>query len=417
MAKTKTKRGGRTRPARGGQGGKLAGRFSSQVAAEQTLRFNPERSALLAAADEAVSNFKSTRKSNRAQAEAVTRSAEEARPKVERTYGEASAAAAAARADMEEDVAPLGPTADRFKAAIAREGSGAAGRLAEELASVTADLDQAKVRAEEGRVHGNQAARRELRGTIGSLQQRLQQLGVEEGAFAQGRTGELVGDQRDRDVTLRGQSLTARTSRRNSRDATRRTKISAREASRRARQSQRAQDRRAAQSNAQSERNSIRSAGLDPSTGKPIPGGKLDPDGDGKRGGFEKATATQRASARDAISLAMSQAKPLKAGGASRGVVGPALVQGQSATSTTDPATGEKTQVPGIDKVPSLYASIALDMLYDGHVSARNVAELRRRGLTPKSLGLPAGQVRRTTSATGAAPAAPGGRLGGQRPT
>jgi hypothetical protein len=35
----------------------------------------------------------------------------------------------------------------------------------------------------------------------------------------------------------------------------------------------------------QSERNSLRSAGIDPKTGRPIPGGKLDPKRAGKKGG------------------------------------------------------------------------------------------------------------------------------------
>jgi hypothetical protein len=51
--------------------------------------------------------------------------------------------------------------------------------------------------------------------------------------------------------------------------------------------------------------------------------------------------------------------------------------------------SGKVIDQSGIEPTDSLYASIALDIVHDGHVSKRNAQRLHARGLTVEDLGLP----------------------------
>ena len=61
---------------------------------------------------------------------------------------------------------------------------------------------------------------------------------------------------------------------------------------------------------------------------------------------------------------------------------------GRSITQTVDPKTGRPLAAPR-DPVDALWASVAVDVLHDGHVSRMNAARLHARGLKVADLGLP----------------------------
>jgi hypothetical protein len=194
----------------------------------------------------------------------------------------------------------------------------------------------------------------------------------------------------------------------------------------------------------QSERNSQRSAGIDPDTGQPIPGGKLDP---AVKNAKKWASPTRQSAAADEIQRLLEHAKADAAAGETRGSSAQALLEGipkasrpvyetvqvkhPNGTVTTkqqrklDPNTGEPIthDDPGFDAAKSqLLASAALDMAYDGHLSRRNQKLLHDRGIQLGPLGLVTYQdwLKKQRAAArsvgGRAPAAPDGS-GGSRPT
>jgi hypothetical protein len=93
------------------------------------------------------------------------------------------------------------------------------------------------------------------------------------------------------------------------------------------------------------------------------------------------------------VSGAIGQAQRLKREGLGRHQAAGILLSGRESVSRTkrDKQSGTSTtqKIPAVPSYDQLYASIALDMAYDGHVSARNLALARKRypGLV-KSLGL-----------------------------
>jgi hypothetical protein len=164
----------------------------------------------------------------------------------------------------------------------------------------------------------------------------------------------------------------------------------------------------------QQERNSLRSAGIDPDTGQPIPGGKLDPKAKGKGGGGpDWAPQEAQTKARSTISTALTAAQQLKKAGVSRKDAAQALLQGADEKSVElyDPTTGKaqiwqdgepgnkdgsktgqkKTTVlqGGLPKIDDqLYLSAALDMAYDNHLSRRNQKLLHDNLIKIKPLGV-----------------------------
>jgi hypothetical protein len=75
----------------------------------------------------------------------------------------------------------------------------------------------------------------------------------------------------------------------------------------------------------QSERNSVRSSGIDPDTGAPIPGGKLDP---AVKNAKKWASPTRQSAAADEIQRLLEHAKADAAAGETRGSSAQALLEG-----------------------------------------------------------------------------------------
>lgn len=179
----------------------LAGRYSSQVDAESTLRFNPERSTISQQIQDAASTRDTTIRAARGSAAGIKRAAEVAEPGIRKAYGEAGALLKGAVEQTDPALAKLGPVADGIKAGIARDRERATGRLGESLAAATTELKQRSFDAEAGRVNAEGSARDQFAGAAGKLGERLRNVAVEEGAFRQGRAGELGEKDAERDFT------------------------------------------------------------------------------------------------------------------------------------------------------------------------------------------------------------------------
>lgn len=78
--------------------------------------------------------------------------------------------------------------------------------------------------------------------------------------------------------------------------------------------------------------------------------------------------------------------------------------QGRTITQKVDPTTG-KPAAAAVKPVDALWASVAVDVLHDGHVSRMNAARLHARGLKVHDLGLPSYTDWKRTHPNGTAPA------------
>lgn len=365
MAKTKKK------PSGGTGGTKAAGTpYDTQVTAESTLRFNPERTALAQALADAIDQRDSEISSAHSAAQGAIQTAKQAAPQLKSVTSDALGSIDAAISG----VAPMSGTSDD----IARTRS----RLAERLALAGADLTARQTRAAEGEQYAVNAANARAGKNRSTVVNRLLALGVEEGAFTQGRAAELAGD-----------------------DAAA------------AADAQRAQDQNTT---------TLIAAGVDPTTGQILQGGVKDPEANGTA-----AKERQRQAEKDAADRAKTLASPddhqaalaeitrakkiaaaLQKQGYTRQQAADYLLadhkgQGDEPIYTETPTrTGGTTQdrvlnpdgtqqtrpgTPDIPKVAKpIWASIALDLAYDGGVSANNVKRLHnpQKRYSVKELGL-----------------------------
>jgi hypothetical protein len=247
-------------------------------------------------------------------------------------------------------------------------------RLGEGAALARTQLANRRVSAIEGEGAARTAAFTDFRSDRGKIAQRALDLSREQGAFQASTITDLIG------ADAAGRAATAK--------------------------AQAGLD--------QSERNSQRSAGIDPDTGLPIPGGKLDPKahppkGSGSGGGgADWAPQGAQATARTTIASALNAAKSLKGLGVDRHDAAKALLQGAEPVplydTTTGKAliwqkgekgnengelTGQKKTSASLPKVDDqLYLSAALDMAYDGHLSRRNQRLLHQNQIKIQPLGV-----------------------------
>ncbi len=231
-------------------------RWAREAALQALVRFGPEQSGLKALERSAISQARTSVKTARGSAQTIIGEVDRARPQVKRAYDQAGLRAARAAHEISDPVVGgLGPAAGSLKAAAALEMSGLQGRLAESRAGAVTELSNRRVQAQQGAQFAISNARSELTGALEKIFARQQDLRREKGAFTAATVGELAEAARDRAQQVKIEGMGNRTSERNSR-----------------------------RSQEQQERNSLRSAGIDPATGRPIKGGKLDPDGNGRRG-------------------------------------------------------------------------------------------------------------------------------------
>lgn len=121
-------------------------------------------------------------------------------------------------------------------------------------------------------------------------------------------------------------------------------------------------------------------------------------DRQGKPGAAKKPTGARVESAISAIGYAKSVAVQNKSKGVERNKVATALVRGTA--DQTDPDTKKKKL--GVKKTSELWASIGLDLAYDGHISRVNRSKLRKLGYSMGQLGLPKTPKRKPAGYQGA---------------
>ena len=160
------------------------------------LRTAPEASTITALLGEAKTTYESDITSADAAAKSAIHFANKAEKPVREVYDAARGATDAARQDVEAAFGKLGGAADPFRAATTREREGATRRL--ELAGANAlnELTQRKLEAKAGGQYARTQAGTEFNKTVGTLRQRLLDLGVRRGDIA---GSELAAIQETRD--------------------------------------------------------------------------------------------------------------------------------------------------------------------------------------------------------------------------
>jgi hypothetical protein len=316
-------------------------RFAQQVAAMVEAKYGPQVRALATLLSEARSDRDAAIDSARGIGRSVEYSARAAMPQVAQSYQGAITATRDSQASL--PAVDVNGAAGAIGAASARDFASSQRRLAAEMQSTQAELVQRQQDAQSGVAAGIRQARAAYSRDAGKIRAQLAGLAGDQGAYE--------GD-RDRRSTSNNNIRT----------------------------------------NAQSERNSQRSSGIDPDTGQPIPGGKLDPKPKaGKRrlpGGATVVGRSEHGTAQDSIAAALDGARRLKGGGAGRATVVEQLRSGVPMQTVTN-ADGSKTKVPGIKAQKDLWTRVAADLVFNGgYVSADTRKRLHARGYSLKQLGL-----------------------------
>lgn len=350
-------------------------RYSPQAQAAALLRTSPERRGLRALLLEAQSQKQADIDAARVSGRVNRAAIHAADPEIQKVYAAARSGLSAVTGDyshpaagIAQDFAQLGPAAGSIAEAARAESEAAQRRTTEAETAARVDLQNSGVRSAEGEGYAIRAAQDRFRGDTGKIVSQLTGLDREEGLFAATELGRLVDAARGRSVTRRGQDKSAA--------------------------SQRATQR-------QSERSSQRSAGIDPDTGKPIPGGKLDPAAQ-KRKARAKAKANKWASpdaqrgARKDFGSAKGSIQYLKdTEGLSRKEAAELVLRGR-----------EKLKLSSGRELPSIkpvtdeaLVEAALDHVYAKHLSRATQRRLHKNGIRVSPLGVTTyGQYRRRTA-------------------
>lgn len=324
---------------------------TAQAQREAAVQYGGQFSALAQMLADSRGEYGQTRKVNASNSRALVAASEQAVPEIRNIYGgdpvhpgEGSILATALAQSQAVGVDPAQLQAFQR-------------RISEEQGRAVAGLEQQRTAALQGRVYANQQARRQYFGEKAKIQGSAQDLAKQAGVFTAARTGQIVEDLRALGIQIRGQNLTAAA---------------------------------AAGSQAQSERGSQYSAGIDPDTGKPIPGGKLDPAAKPKKPVRQTPDKHDSfASQVEAIQGTVGRYK-----GMSRAQIVQKLTAGRpQQTIKVDPDTGKKLDQPIVLPAipaykPTLAMTAALDLALDGHLSRATQEKLHRRKFSIKDLGL-----------------------------
>lgn len=349
-------------------------RFADDAALQALVRYGPEETGLQALAQQARADYGVAVRQAQTTGDLTLRAAQEAIPGVAKIYDSAGLDQARTASLVSSDLAALtGPGAATLQRGGALEVAQQLGNLRSAKAAALEDLTTRQVAARQGQQFGVLNARQKYVADMQKILGQTQALNQQKGAFTASTINSLLQSSLARGVTKRGQDKSAES---------------------------------AAAGRTQSERNSLRSSGIDPDTGQPIPGGKLDPNAPGKKPkpGTRSATGKKlvgsgpHGTARDRIQSVVAEISPYAKRNVDRHKVAQLFLAG-----APKDASGE-----AIKAIPQDWLSIGLDLAYDGHLSARNKRILADRGYSLKQLGFP-------TQETAAQAAARRRRAGGAR--
>jgi len=330
-------------------------RYRQQAADLALVRYGPEISALTALLKQAEETRRQTIGGAKTSMQVIQSAADLARPEIRDVYKTAIDTAAAQRAAI-----GVGPGSI--------EQAGLESRLAEEQAAALTDLSNRRVGAAAGYAGARRQAQQVYGQTIGQIGDRVRALSQEQGAYTSSTLFDLLGA-----------------------DA-----------------KARADAQRLSRQLANTRGNAWIAAGIDPATGKPIPGGKLDPKTQPNQGrGW--ASDSAQATAGDVIQTGLHAALRLKQGNVGREDAAAALRIGAKprpiyrtiqVKNAAGQVTGTKQQkvlnpngtpkmTPSLPQISQeLYLQAALDMAYLGHLSKRTQTLLHRRGIKLNPLGV-----------------------------
>jgi hypothetical protein len=337
-------------------------RYTRQSRNLGIVRYGPELGALTALLKEAQRTRSEQIGSARTANAAIQSSLDLARPEARNVYTAAQRTANAQNAITAPSLAAL-PAGNPYSAAAAIEQSGLKSRLAESKAATLSELSQRRVDAAAGYAGTRRQAQRDYGKTRGQIADRGLGITREMGAYI----GSTIADLTGADAKARAEAK-----------------------------------RIAAQLNA-SRGNAWISAGVDPATGKPIPGGRLDPDAPqnqpdvkkpSKPTGADRTAAASYSKAQKWIERLDNPTLHKQVGSnrkAARHAIAENLLLGNPKA--------------GIPAVPRPVLSAALDMYFDGEISNNTVRLLHQ-------LGYKVGRLPGTVTRRQRARSAPTGNLG-----
>lgn len=329
-----------------------------QVQQQALLRFGPDTSALRAAATAAAQQRTQAVATAHSGATGVVSAIDQALPAATQIYRDANRSTNRTNAQVATDLAPLSNVADSIKAASDLEAQNALQHITQAKAATLTGFQQQKTAARGGEQYAVNRAQTDFVDAMTKVLQAQQDLAGQKGAFTSSTLQTLLEAELNRQAGLKKSHISAN----------------------------------------QSERNSIRTSGIDPNTGLPIKGGKLDPKA---KKDPNAATHTDYKDATSQITQALTSLGTLdpSRNRDNRLDLGQLLRAGHEsqqiydtvpAPTSTDP-NGTKTvpklnngvpvKTPSIPKFDDAFAQAALDMYYDGHVSADTVDKLRKLGL------------------------------------
>lgn len=310
--------------------------YLSQAKLAAVVRYSPEQEAVAALLRQAQRNYSQNLSTARALA-GTAGVIDRARPGIERIYSDAGLSPSPVSApDL-----PAG--ALDLRSAAAFEQAAAQHRLGEARAAELSNLADQRLAAHSAGVYGTANARKQLQSDVADVLSRKSSLGREKGAFIASTVLDLENRAAGRRVTERGQNISRANSRR---------------------------------SQAQSERNSQRSAGINPDTGKPIPGGKLDPRAKAKKKAW--LTPAQNSRVVDTVNEAATWIARLQS---SQHMTSHEIRQHLIAGDTLSDKDNNKLKLP---KIPKALVNAAYDIVVLGGLSKPNVRALHRRRVKVK---------------------------------
>lgn len=339
----------------------MAGPLTRQAQNEALVRFGPQRFALRELLQQAVQARDMNLHAAAGAERGIQAALAAARGSTAATYSHGIDTTTGTRGLVADALSKIGAAGSPFAAAIAREQGDSTSRLAEGQTNALQELTQRSLEAASGRAFATQHATDQFTQDIGKIQRSYQELASEQGAFTQGRVGELRKEQADRlfqrDLAEFNQS-----------QANKRSRISART-------QRRSQDLSHADRQASIQQRKDAAA-------KKRAGNRIGPHGP------KLATQEAHTALWQAIQGALPDAKKQKSLDRGYGEVANLLTNGRGSQSITDPQSGQKLKVPGIAKRGRLAAIVAADYAFYGGITQHTLDILHSRGFSVRDLKL-----------------------------